>query len=66
MMRLEEWPSSTEFGLQARLQNGALIFLTEGEGLQCLPHGHMRFSTPRHCWASVRGRSKWLWNAIPV
>jgi len=36
MMRLEEWPSSTEFGLQARLREEALIFLTGGEGLSFL------------------------------
>ena len=35
MMRLEEWPSSTEFGLQARLHDEALISRTGGEGLQC-------------------------------
>ncbi len=50
MMRLEEWPSSTEFGLQARLHDEALISPTGGEGLQVFQ---------RVSWSACQRVSEW-------
>ena len=74
MMRLEEWPSSTEFGLQARLHDEALISPTGGEGLQCFSESAgqrvsgsasgRRALTRRIAEPRIPGRRGQLWQRI--